>query len=324
MTAHAAVGVDDNLATREARVAHGATDDETTRGIHIDIHVACSLQAFSGKHRVNHMLDKRGLELVMLNALVVLSGNEHLLDGFGLAIDIADRNLGFAVRAKERKRTVLANLGQALREAMRQINGHRHERARFVAGVAEHHALVARAGFVFLIGGFAVLGLPAFIDALGDIGALAVNGVDYAAGVAVEAILCAVVADGTNNVAHDGVNVNIGLRANFARHEHRARRGDGFARAANLRHVGRLAARRNVAGFFELDFFSENRVQNGIGNLVAQLVGMALGHRLGREQVGSILVGHSEFLSSSLLAGPPWVLPPVGTGIDEPTLFPGS
>lgn len=108
------------------------------------------------------MLDKRGLELVMLNTLIVLGGNEHLLDSFGLAIDIADRNLSFAVGAKERKRAVLANLGQTLREAMRQVNGHRHERARFVAGVAEHHALVARAGFVFLIGRLRRAGPPSF------------------------------------------------------------------------------------------------------------------------------------------------------------------
>ena len=220
------------------------------------------------------MLDKRGLELVMLNALVVLSGNEHLLDGFRLAIDVTNRNLSFAVRAKERKRAVLANLGQALREAMRQINGHRHERARFCCRRSRTPCPGRPRRFRLPYRRLRRAGPPSFHRRPGRYRALAVNGVDYAAGVAVEAILCAVVADGANNVTHNGVDVDVGLRANFARHEHRARRGNGFARAANLRNVGRLSARRNIAGFFELDFFSENRVQNGIRNLVAQLVGM--------------------------------------------------
>ena len=88
-----------------------------------------------------------------------------------------------------------AHRGQLLGHALRQVDGHGHERGRLVAGVAEHHALVAGAHLlVGVVARLAVLGLVALIDALGDVGALVVDGVEHAAGVAIEAVLRAIVA----------------------------------------------------------------------------------------------------------------------------------
>ena len=168
---------------------------------------------------------------------------------------------------------------------MCQVDGHRHERARFVASIAEHHALVARAHFVDVVHAFAALSLVGLIDAHGDVGRLLVDGIDNAARVAVKAVLRAVVADLADGIAHDLLHVNVCFRANFARHHHKTRGSHGLACATHVVHVGRNARRRNVAGFLKLDFLCQNGIQDSIRNLIANLVRMTFSHRLRREKI---------------------------------------
>ena len=80
----------------------------------------------------------------VLHVFGVLRGHDHGFYRGGNAVHIAHRNLGLAVGAQIRQRAVLAHLGQALGQTMRQIDRHGHERGSFVAGIAEHHALVSR------------------------------------------------------------------------------------------------------------------------------------------------------------------------------------
>ena len=136
------------------------------------------------------------------------------------------------------------------------------------------------------------------------------DGAHDGAGVAVEAVLGAVVADAGHHVAHDLLHVHVGLSANLASDEHGARGGERLAGAAHLAHVGRLAARRDVALGLELGFLGQDGVQHRVGDLVAHLVRVAFGHRFGGEYVGALRGvsrsdAHGSILSSSLLAGPP-------------------
>ena len=120
----------------------------------------------------------------------MLRGHHDLLHIDGLVIDVADRDLGLAVGAQVGHGAVLAHRGQLLGHALCQVDGHGHERGRLVASVTEHHALVAGADLlVRIVARLAVLGLVALIDALSDVGALVVDGVEHAAGIAVEAVL---------------------------------------------------------------------------------------------------------------------------------------
>ena len=81
----------------------------------------------------------------------------------------------------------LAHLGEAAGHPVREGNRQRHELRRLVAGIAEHHALVARAvGEV--VAALAGLELEALVDAHGDVAALLVNRGEDGAGVAVEAV----------------------------------------------------------------------------------------------------------------------------------------
>ncbi len=137
-----------------------------------------------------------------------------------------------------------AHGGEALAHALGQVDGgHGHEGARLVAGVAEHHALVARAdALVGVARGQAVGRLPALVHALRDVGALLVDGVHHAAGVAVEAVLGAVVADAAHHLAHDGRHVHVRLRADLARHGHEPR-GSQASRTRSASATRRRAAR---------------------------------------------------------------------------------
>ena len=249
VSAHAAVGVDDDLAAGETGVAHGAADDEAARGVHVDLAVVGERHPFGLEHRADDRLDNGLAQGVLLDVLGVLGGHDHLLNRRGRSVDVAHRYLGLAVGAQKFQRAVLAHLRESLGEAMGQIDRHGHERARLVAGIAEHHALVARAyGLVGVgCGRLVALGLEGLVHALGDVGGLLVNGAHDGAGVAVEAVLRAVVADGAHHVARDGLHVYVGLGANLAGDEDGAGGDERLAGAAHLRRVGRVAVGCNVA-----------------------------------------------------------------------------
>ena len=131
------------------------------------------------------------------------------------------------------------------------------------------------------------------------------NGVEDAAGVAVVAVLGAVVADARDDVAHDGLDVHPRLRADLARDDGQAGGHHRLARATDLRHVGGLAVGRDIALVLKLDLLLEDRVQDGVRDLVADLIGMALGDGFGREKIGVVLFCGHEAPPSSLSAVPP-------------------
>ena len=139
---------------------------------------------------------------------------------------------------------------------------------RLVAGEAEHHALVTLADQVqvFLV---ALFGLQRLADAPVNIRALVGNGREHTAGVAVEVFLGAVVADVEDHLAGQFVQVDEGVRGDFAQQHHEAGLGDDFAGHARHR------------------FLLEAGVQYGIRDLVAELIGVALGDRFrGEHQLG--------------------------------------
>ena len=89
----------------------------------------------------------------------MLRRDEDLFDLGRNAVDIANGDLRLPIGTQIRQRAVLADLCQALGQAMSEVDRHRHESRRFVAGVSEDHALVAGADGVGRIGSLVMLGL---------------------------------------------------------------------------------------------------------------------------------------------------------------------
>ena len=114
---------------------------------------------------------------------------------------IFDGDLRLAVGTQIVHQLLLAHGGQALGQLVRERDRQRHELRRLVAGVAEHHALIARAVIERVLAG--LLALERVVDAEGNVGALLVDVRDDGAGLAVKAILGAVIADLAHGLAHD-------------------------------------------------------------------------------------------------------------------------
>ena len=183
----------------------------------------------------------------------------------GIAALVLDGDLGLAVRAEVRQLAGLADLGEPAGHAVREGDRQRHELRRLAAGEAEHHPLVAGAELEGR--GRVVADLEGGVHALGDVRRLLLDRDERAAGQVVEAVVGPGVADVADGVADDRLEVHVGRRRDLAEDHDEAGRG------------GRLA------GDPGLRVLADDRVQDGVADLVAHLVRMALGHRFGREQV---------------------------------------
>ena len=141
--------------------------------------------------------------------------------------------------------------------------------------VPEHHPLVAGADTVerVVVAGV-VLRLVRGVDALGDVGRLLVDRDDHAAGLGVEAVLGAVVADLADLRAHEPRDVDVRLGRDLAGDDDEARRDE------------------RLAGDPPVRVLREHRVEDRVRDLVGHLVGMALGDGLRGEEERA--VGHGR------------------------------
>ena len=134
-------------------------------------------------------------------------------------------------------------------------NGGGHQHIGFIAGKAEHHALVAGTGLFGIVIGV--------VHAHGDIGRLLVHGGQHSAGVAVKAGFQRVVADIADGLAGDGRVVHCGGGGDFTHDQHHAGGSSGFT------------------GYTGHGVLCQNSVQNAVGDLVAHFIGMSFGYGFG-------------------------------------------
>ena len=207
-----------------------------------------------------------GEQRVDVDAGRVLRRDQHGLQADGPAALVVERDLRLAVGPEVGDDLGLADLAQAVGQAVGQPDRQGHEVVGLVAGVPEHHPLVAGAlGVDHVLAAGARPDLHGGVDALGDVGRLLVDRHDHAARVAVEAVGLAVVADAVDRLADDLRDVDIRLGRDLAGDHDEARRQQRLARDPGVR------------------VLLEDGVEDGIGDLVGHLVGMALGHGFGRE-----------------------------------------
>jgi hypothetical protein len=183
----------------------------------------------------------------------VLGRQHDRVDAVRLAVDVADGDLAFGVRTQPRQTAVLAQMGLTLDQTVRQVDRKRHQHRRFVAGVAEHEALVAGALIQVIVAGA--------VDALRDVRALLVVGDQHGAALVVDAVFGVVVADALDCIARDMDVVDVGGRRDFTRQHHQAGVAERFGGDAG----GRI--------------LRQDGVEDGIRNLVGHLVRVAFRYR---------------------------------------------
>ena len=178
---------------------------------------------------------------------------------------VLDRDLALPVRAQVVEDLLLAHLAEPPRELVREHDRQRHQLFGLVAGEAEHQALVAGA---------------AGVDAHGDVRRLLVDGGDDRAGLVVEAVLGARVADALDRLADDAGQVGVGRGRDLAGDE------------------GQAGGDHRLAGHPAHGVLGEERVEDRVRDLVRDLVRVALGDRLRGEEMTAVLA-HSKTSSLS-------------------------
>ena len=170
MSCHTAVGVDDDLATRESGIAHGSAHLEAPGGVD-QKPVAIARQVGALEDRLDDVLAHLGRELALeVNVLGVLARHDDGVDAHRLTgLVVFDGDLGLAVGSQIGDGAVLAHRRELLRHAMRKRDGQGHERRGLIGGIAEHEALVARTLAVEGVGAVTLTLLDGVIDALRDV-----------------------------------------------------------------------------------------------------------------------------------------------------------
>ena len=271
----AAVGVHDDLPAGEPGVALGAAHHEAAGGVDIDLGVV--VHQAGGDGGPDDKVDDVAADLVQLHLGAVLGGDHHRVDAQGAVLLIVlHRDLGLSVGAQIVHQALLADLGQAAGQLLSQRDGEGHILLGLVTGVAEHHALVAGAVVQAVIL-YALLHLQAFVHAQGDVGGLLIDGGDHGTGVTIKAELGAVIPDVPHHIPGHPGDVHIAVGGDLAHH------------------MDQAGGHRGLAGHTGHGVLLQDGVQHRVGDLVADLVGMPLGHRFrGKKFLSHIL--HS-FLS---------------------------
>ena len=180
---------------------------------------------------------------------------------------VANRHLGLAVRAQVPDDVRLAHLRQPVADVVREHDRHGHQLVRLRARVPEHHPLVAGAHQIErVVIARRVPDLVCLVYPLGDVRRLPVDREDDPARVAIEPVLRPVVADLADLLAHEARDVHVRRRRQLTCDDNEAGRHQGLAGNPP----------RGVPG--------QDRVEDGVRDLIGDLVRMTFRDRLRRER----------------------------------------
>ncbi len=211
---------------------------------------ADDILADAGQHGVVGLALCLGRVVLRLHEVVVLGRHHDVVDAHGLAlVVILDGHLALGVGAQiGHLLAFLADLCQGAHDEVCQVERGGHIVLCLVAGIAEHHALVAGALQLLVFTRHTAV----------DVAALLVDGGEDAARVIVELIFGLGVADVLDGTAGHGLQVDVGARTHLAHDDHLSGGGKALDGAVRLVVVG------------------QELVEQRVADLVAHFVGMTL------------------------------------------------
>jgi hypothetical protein len=144
--------------------------------------------------------------------------------------------------------------------------GKRHKLFGIVTSKAKHHTLVTgTVKVIFIL--LAAFELERLINTHSDIGALCMYRADNGTGRCFKAVFTARITYLRNGISYDPLNVNACLSGDLTHNVYNTRSCKGFASNTAIR------------------ILLKHCIQDGIGNLVTNFVGVSFGYRLGRKEV---------------------------------------
>ena len=144
----------------------------------------------------------------------MLRGKHDRVGSHRTAVFIAQRHLALGIGTQIRHRAVVAKFALAHHQTVCVVDGGGHQRRGFVAGVAEHQALVSGADRK-RVGVFGV-------NALSDVVRLLVIAHQHRTPLVVDAVFGVVVADALENVARQADVVDRRVGGDFTGEHHEA------------------------------------------------------------------------------------------------------
>ena len=141
----AAVGIDNDFAAGKPAVALRPANHEAAGGV--DEVFGVGSEHFGRQHGFDDVLNHGFTQFFMADRRIVLGGEHYGVDAFyfaGFAV-VHSSDLRFGIGAQPRQLATFAQFALALHQAVAIVDGKGHQGGGFVAGVAEHQALVARA-----------------------------------------------------------------------------------------------------------------------------------------------------------------------------------
>ena len=259
MVSPSPVSVDDDLATRQARVALGPSDGEPPRRIDVIHRLAVQQVARQVLHD-DFPLDffPQGIDF---HGGIMLTGDDHRVNPERTVPLVLHRDLGLAVGSQVGEDLLPTGATQAPNEAVSQHDWERHEFGGLAAGETEHHPLIPG---------------PAWIHSHGDVRGLLVQGRQDRAGFVVESELGPGVPHLPDRVPGDPRDVDVALGGDLPRHQNQPGREESFAGDAT----------RGV--------LLQDRIQDRVRDLVGDFIRMPFRHRFGREEIPALSVHSSS------------------------------
>ena len=216
------------------------------------------IKVLGGDGGLDDLLEDLLAELLGGDVLGVLGRDDDGVDADGddgaIVVLVLDGDLGLGVGAEPREGAVAAGGRHGGVELMGEEEGQGEELGGLVGGIAEHDTLVT---------GAEVLEAVVEMETLGDIGGLLLDGDEQVEGLVVEALGRVIVADVLDGLADDLLVVELGLGGDLTKDHDHAGLGGGLASDLGEGVLGQAG------------------IEDGIGNLIGDLVGVALTDGLG-------------------------------------------
>merc|ERR1719293_21706 len=261
------------------RLLHDLLDDELVhllhaRGCRVRALVPSHLLAAGGLQRLRMLCgDHNGMDLLRLNRAI-------------LPLQILDGDLSLAIWPQPPEQSALAHVCQLLPQARGHGMCQWHAILRLIASIAKHNTLVTSTYIeVILAHVHPACNVRALlVDAYHDLASLVAQALAVNAG---EIIHVGIETDLRHNSTDHLLVVDLSLCGDLASdHDH-------------------VVLRRSLASDFAFGVICQTSIQDGIGDLIAELVRVALVHRLRGEQEHALLPGLLlRWLSHWLLSFP--------------------
>lgn len=261
----ATVGVDDDLSAGQTSITLGATNDEEAR--RLDVVDGLIAEVLGGDDLLDDLLLDLLSELLGGDVGRVLSRDndsvDALRDNGTVVVLVLDGDLGLGVGSEPGKGAVTASSGHGSVELVSEEESKGEELRGLVSGITEHDTLVTSTELLESL---------LVVETLGNVRGLLLNGDEQVAGLVVKTLLGVIVTDVLDGITDDLLVVELGLSGDLTEdHDHT---GLGGSLTSNLGE-GVLAK----AG-----------IEDGVGNLISDLVGVTLTNGLGGEEERTLVV----------------------------------